>query len=207
MKYQKLTISLVTILLLVGLFLVSVLGENNKSEQPVINYLKSLKSERYDNICTSPIKRRVNNIPVKELSCAEYSFILGLILKAGSEKKSEQHFEIVNDNLWIPFVSNSSLKMSVSVLRKGQKIFDLSELFTISRENGVWKILEINLVEEKSISLFEEYKSKFDFDKYVSVDGEKVKVKERTIVLSNLSKLEASLLKFELNSLIKKLEK
>ncbi len=166
------------------LFSVSLLGELNKVNDAVESFFSTIREQKY--YSKEPNIPLIGSLEVfdTEGDFSQNCFLLQLSLLEyyGLTDKSDYKIRIKRGNFWIPFLQTPSINVHVSISRPSSVSKDgtwpdpIKDLFTVNRQNGVWKITKINL---KNSPLFEKYKSLkpgTNTDSYMTQEGNDVTI-------------------------------
>lgn len=136
------------------LFFVSLLGENNKADMAVLNFLKNTKKYDFER-AERELAQDAQFYDQKKLTFEDFAFLLELsLLSTFNISDSEVYqIDVKRDSFWIPYVSEKRMGISVRFNNKDSSIFQsipgindssyIKNLFILERKKGVWRIIDI----------------------------------------------------------------
>lgn len=183
---------------------VSLLGENNNANATVQQFFDQIRSKDYFSVCSNSVFMSTTNPFKTEGSCAENSFLFELALLKHFNLTASSKYKILikRNHLWIPFISNESIKASLSLaavdegsnplsfFKKDSKPIYIEDLFTIQYENGIWKIVDIDIQNPKIYPVFKQLKKELELSDCITKIGNKYLIKKIEIDASNLDDIQ-----------------
>ncbi|MGB1297675.1 MAG: hypothetical protein ACPG8A_05330 [Psychrobium sp.] len=200
-----------TLLLLVGLLFASLLGENHRIDSLIQQYMQQLTTNELPENCFA---LRGASSEVSREKCLDDNFIVNVsllehfgVMEAGFELK------IRREQFWVPFVNdtvNVSITLSPALTDGADHANDetvyLTNFFQVARENGHWRVIGIEVNDEKLAETITQNKTMLNVEKYVKFDDNKFQLFPQTIDSNSLSLKEKRLVKFSMARLLDKLQ-
>lgn len=198
---SKLLLKFVALLPIVMLlFIVSIMGENNRAKELVENYLESVKAGTVAGKC---ILLNFNSSPnnSQKLSCEDQNFLFLLALMKTLELKDFSSIGYVVDlsEYWTPVSSNNYVSIEVNFENQDKNSLSNIE-FIVRREGLSWGIESIVVSDRKLISVYNELET-LDLNKYVEASANSLQIKNAQIKGDSLSYVEKMLIKYNLQKL------
>ncbi|MEW6991955.1 hypothetical protein AADZ91_14890 [Colwelliaceae bacterium 6441] len=208
MKAKIIVILFVVILIVIPLFLASILGENDHIDDVVDDYFGNLKKGDFSGTCIPIFVEQGTIDKSQNTVCSNENFLLTISLLKYFELKDIDNYlvKIKRDNFWFPFISESEVLVSISLIDKdindGFSIFDDAEyitgLFAIKRVGLSWKASSISIIEPKLLGIYKSYKSEVDFEKYLKKIDAGYKFSDIIIDSRDMTEVDKLLLRFNL---------
>lgn len=190
-----------TVVLLSGLLLASLLGENHRIDSLVSQYLQQLDTRKLPKKCLS---FGINNAELTRETCLDNNFIINLSLLERFDVLG-QEFEITlrREQFWVPyFIDEVNVSIALAVKGNDEDLHFVENLFQVKRRNGQWQVVSITLDDSLLNELMAINKTTIDINKYVKVNGKVVTLSEQEIDLSAVSTKEQYLLNYSMSKLI-----
>lgn len=181
--YKKAVLFGCVAFILIILGYVSLLGENNKANDVVVNFLKNIKSHEYDRAMWE-VARDANVNTDGSLPFEDYAFLLELSLKSVFDILDEDAYQIdvKRETFWLPYISRDRMKMQVILKKKEKSVIESLtamgtyhtqyEFFILKRTDGLWKIAEIKTEASLISEPFNSFKKKLlDNEYYVRTEN------------------------------------
>jgi len=208
MKFKYSIITLVTGIVFILAFFVSVLGENHKIDDLISAYISNLEEKEFSDKCIPvSINSELNN----ESSCNQDNFVffMSLLKRFNIFTAKNYSVKITRDNFWIPFYSDDTVKVSLSLLNseleEDMGIFDeyeyISNIFIFKRQDLRWELHEISIIDPDLIKIFNDIKQNLNFNKYIKNTPEGYIFNNVEVNINNITNVDKLLLKFNLQKI------
>ena len=139
-----------------GIVYISLLGENDKASMTVKMYFENIAAQRYEantTLCSDTYNRQFDN--VNDPITHQFSMETALLNHFSLINTGHYTVEARRDEFWLPYHGTNTLHVSIRVRPQGSgNILTnlmsrhddkfLKALVTLSREDGKWKITDIN---------------------------------------------------------------
>jgi hypothetical protein len=211
MKTKSLAAVFFIILVVIPIFFVSLLGENNRIDDLVDNYFSKLQVEDFSGECPPiSINQTANKIDEGVIcSNKNFVFIISLLQLFDLLNTADYSVNIKRDSFWIPFISEDTITVSVNLVatENDEEInyFDdikyLPGLFVVQRKDLRWEIKNISLNSPELISLFNSFKNTLDFEKYIKKTDTGYEFNNVVINKNNVTVLDRLLLKLNIQKI------
>lgn len=199
------------LLLLVGLLFASLLGENHRVDSLIEQYMQQLTTNELPDNCFAL------NGASNELSrdqCLDENFILNLsLLEYFGVLEGNFELKIRREQFWVPFVNdtiNVSIALSPALTedadRANEDTVYLTNFFQVARENGHWRVIGMEVNDEKLGEFIAQNKTALNVEKYVKFDDNKFQLFPQTMDSHSLSLKEKHLLTYSMARLLDKLQ-
>ncbi|WP_047049755.1 hypothetical protein [Vibrio mexicanus] len=199
--------SVVTIFLF--FFLVSVAGENSRTDSIVEEFVISVTNEDFSNECISVVTL---NSEDADLDCEQNMFVFAVSLLKRFEflESDSPYIYLKRENYWIPFIHNEGIRLSLSLSETertdwfglSDDIDYVSDLFVIKRNGFRWQIDSITIMEPELAAIYHNMKEQIDFDKYLVKVDSGYQIKDVTINDHLFTEEDRLLLKFSVEKLL-----
>lgn len=181
----------------------SLWGENNNADAAIKRFFEDIQAQNY--FSTENNSQIIENLEVFDTggNYAENCFLLELALleKYNLINVSEYQVTIDKNSFWVPLIREPDIKVDITLRKKENGILhsitnnsDNSEpiknLFTVTRNDGRWKISSINLKGSPLIGHFKRLKTGLAVDRFVTRVNTKITVQPIEIETKNLSTIE-----------------
>lgn len=190
---------------------VSVLGENQQINRIITTYFDKLKDEMYLEAC----ENFASDFQEGQLSTDEqrlnFNFLLewSLLKYYNLTDQDDYTVELKRNNLWIPFISDNSVHVSIVLKPKGdKKILDalssdhseqlVDNLIVVVREKGRWKIRRFAIADSAIAGIYDDLRRNVNLNKYVIMTADGLRFQNAEINLKALTPSDKRLLKFSL---------
>lgn len=215
MKKTKLNLILVFSVLgicfVVFLVYLSLLGENHKINNLVINFFETVKKQNYAEINRAFSADKRNEF-ANEMESSKFIllFELSLLKKYNLIEHNDYKVRLKRSHLWIPYIRDDTVFVSILLEEKGSgslwdiisngKDGDLIEnVLSVQREDGTWKIKNINIYNTSISEIFRELKSHLEFDKFVKRTPNGFLLNTFEVNAKKITPIEKRVLKFILH--------
>lgn len=175
--YKRTIIGFFVILIVSVLTFVSFVGENNKANMVVINFLKNVKNYDYERAGRELLPGAAD-YDKEQIAFADFAFLLelSLISKFDMLDVEDYQIDVKRRFFWLPWMPCDKLGMSVLFKKKDTNVFKslssfvedayIEDLFVLNRQNGSWRIVEINTGAASIETVFRKLKDMFHKKKY-----------------------------------------
>jgi hypothetical protein len=197
--------------MVIGIVLISLLGENDRASMTVKMYFENIASQRYEantHLCSDTYNRQFDN--VNDPITHQFSLETALLNHFNLINTAHYTVEAQRDEFWYPYLGTNTLHISIRVRPQGSGniltnlmsnddgIF-LTDLVTLVREDGKWKITNINTRSSSIAKDYQETKNSMQNSKYIQQTPDGLTVKENTIKFTTLDPIQKRIINFNLN--------
>ncbi len=190
---------------------ISLWGENDKATATVETYFDNIAGKRYDAntpLCSRSYNHQFDNLndPITHQFSLETSLLnhFGLINTAAYVTETRRH------EFWIPYVDGDTLHVSIEIHPKGSKnilgnLFSvnkdnfLKNFVTLVREDGRWKINDINIRDKAIARDYQQTKLAMQNSRYIRQTAKGLVLMANTIDFATLDPIQKRILTFNLN--------
>ncbi|WP_136805732.1 hypothetical protein [Desulfosediminicola flagellatus] len=209
-------ISTVGFFMLILLLYVSVLGENDKSKSVVDNLITNIKENNYalaERTYATDSSRKFTTLD----ESMKFHFILELSLLQhfGLTDSNDYQVKITRDNMWLPFLGSDRIDLSVALVSNDANFplptfkspEPLAAFVSVKRENGMWKIADLNIENSEIKDVFNTIQSTLLIDKYIQLSNNKIVINQAQIDTDTITPLERKLIIHSLETALETLRK
>jgi hypothetical protein len=211
-KYIFKTLGLVLLFSMVaGISYISLLGENDRARTTVKMYFDNIAGQRYEantHLCSDAYNRQFDN--VNDPITHQFSLETALLNHYSLINTAQYTIEAQRDEFWFPYLDKNTIHVSVRVNLRGSgniltSLMDrnnqefLKDLVTLVREDGKWKIADIDTRASSIARDYQETKNSMQRSKYIQQTAEGLIVKENTIEFATLDPIQKRVIRFNLN--------
>lgn len=197
--------------LVAGIVYISLLGENDRAAATVSMYFDNIANQRYEantRLCTDAYNRQFDN--VNDPITHQFSLETALLNHFGLINTEHYVVDTKRNGFWLPYVGTNTLHVSVRVNpRKSGNILAglvrhnegkyIDDLVTLVRDDGKWKIADINIRSSAIAKDYQESKASMLNFQYIQQTAEGFTIKENTITFSALDPIKRRIITFNLN--------
>jgi hypothetical protein len=194
-----------------GISYISVLGENDRATATVKAYFDNIAKKRYEanpQLGNDAYNRRFDN--VNDPITHQFSLETALLNYFGLINTAQYTTETRRDEFWIPCSGNNILHVSVRIRPQGTdnvltKFMNksnarfLENLVTLVREDGRWKISDIDTRTSAIAKDYQSTKNSMQNSKYIQQTTKGLIIKENTIEFTTLDPIQKRIINFNLN--------
>jgi hypothetical protein len=206
------TLGIVLILSLVaGISYISLLGENDRAQTTVKMYFDNIASQRYQantQLCSDAYNRQFDN--VNDPITHQFSLETALLNHFRLINTAQYAIEAQRSEFWFPYLGTRTIRVSVRVQLRGagdiltglmdrNKQEFIKDLVTLVREDGRWKIADIDIRTSSIAGDYQETKESMQHSKYVQQTAEGLSIKENTIEFATIDPIQKRIIRFNLN--------
>jgi hypothetical protein len=197
--------------IVVGISYISLLGENDRAATTAKMYFDNIANKRYEantQLCNDAYNRHFDNIndPITH----QFSLETALLNHFGLINTAQYTTETRRDEFWIPHSSKATLHVSVriNVQRSGNILTNfmnpstsryLVNLVTLVREDGRWKISDIDIRSSAIAGDYQSIKHSMQNSKYIQQTANDLTIKENTFEFATLDPIQKRIINFNLN--------
>ncbi len=166
-------VSILVLLIAIILTLVSIFGENNKIDVVAEKYFQTIMEKDYKKSYEIICNKSVDGKLIKSEKSFDFNFILELSLrkKYNLVEWKKYKIDVKRSKFWIPFFTNDTVKISLRLIKEEeQSLFDIlfkrvkveyvKDLIIIVRDNGMWKIKDIDVKNNNISDVYSHIKEK-----------------------------------------------
>jgi len=206
MKFNKLLFTVMgafVFCFVIVLVYISLLGENNRVDASVQRFFDEIKSKAYFSICNNTIIMGTDDPFKQGGDCAENCFLFELSLLKYFKLDNSDNYKVIvkKDHFWIPYSGDNYIKASLCLMNlkdyspfsffgKKPDTLWIEDLFTMHRQNGVWKIVGIDLQNKAIFPIFEQLKKDLELGTYITRTGNKYIIRQMEIDTDHLDTIE-----------------
>jgi hypothetical protein len=206
---SALLVVVLIITVVLGIFFISLLGENDRATTTVKMYLDNIMNTRYEansNLCNTDYNKGFDNIndPITH----QFALESALLNHFGLINTAQYTAETQREEFWVPFLRKNILHVSVRIQpKRSNNILAnfltssdqpyLKNLVTLVREEGRWKISNIDT--SAIAKDYQETKKAMQDSKYILQTAKGLTIKENTIEFGALDPIQKRILNFNLN--------
>ena len=197
--------------MLAGITYISLLGENDKASMTVKMYFENIAGQRYEantHLCSDTYNRQFDN--VNDPITNQFSLETALLNHFNLINTAHYTVEARRDEFWLPYLGANTLHVSIRVRSQGSgNILTnlmskntgkfLHALVTLVREDGKWKITDINTRSSAIAKDYQETIRSMQNSKYIQQTAEGITIKENTIKFATLNPIQKRIITFNLN--------
>ena len=194
-----------------GISYISLLGENDRARTTVKMYFDNIASQRYEanaHLCSDAYNRQFDN--VNDPITHQFSLETALLNHYSLINTAQYTIEAQRDEFWFPYLGKNTLRVSVRANPRGSgniltSLMDrnnqkfLKDLVTLVREDGKWKIADIDIRASSIAGDYQETKNSMQHSKYIQQTAEGLSIKENTIEFATLDPIQKRIIRFNLN--------
>jgi hypothetical protein len=194
-----------------GISYISLLGENDRARTTVKMYFDNIAGQRYEantQLCSSTYNRQFDN--VNDPITHQFSLETALLNHFRLINTAQYTIETQRDEFWFPYLGRNTLYVSIRVHPQGPgniltSLIDrsdekfLKDFVTLIREDGKWKIADIDIRASAIAKDYQETKNSMQHSKYIQQTAEGLSFKENTIEFATLDPIQKRIIRFNLN--------
>lgn len=190
---------------------ISVLGENQQINRIIVAYFDKLKDGMYLEAGEgfSPSFQDGQLSGNEQRMNLNFLLELSLLTRYNLIDQHDYKVELKRSHVWIPYMSNDVVRVSVSLKRKeARQIFfarsddqggDLiHNLIVMKREKRTWKIKEFAIADSSLAGTYNDLRRNLDLNKYVQMTSDGFRFNSAEINFKTLSPTDKRLLNFSL---------
>jgi len=209
----------ISIIVIGGIFYISVHGENNQAIMGAERFFEDIKNSNYSKLQLPQQNSQKNNNSGIENSI-KYYFALefSLLEHFNLLEKEDYKVKIKRDNLWVPFLNEKDLRLNVILLEKKKSpsftdlfkksdIKPLNSLLIYTRNSGRWVLKKVNFENTPIHNSFTKLLSEADLNKYISTSESGFNINNIKVNTSELSEFEKRVLILNLKKALELLKK
>jgi hypothetical protein len=190
---------------------ISLLGENDRAAATVKSYFNNIAGKHYDantHLCSRHFNSQFNNL--NDPITYQFSLETALLNHFGLINTAQYKTETKRNEFWIPYIKPNSLHISIEIHPKGStniltNLFQpdnkayLDNFVTLVREDGRWKIDDMNIKSKAIARDFQRTKASMQNSRYMRQTAHGFILKENTIKFSEMDPIQKRILTFNLN--------
>ena len=194
-----------------GISYISLLGENDRARTTVKMYFDNIAGQRYEantQLCSDIYNRQFDN--VNDPITHQFSLETALLNYFGLINTAQYTIEAKRDEFWFPYLGRNTIHISVRITpRESGKILAnlmdrsnekfIKDLVMLVRENGKWKIADIDTRASVIAKDYQETKNSMQHSKYIQQTAKGLTIKENTIEFATLDPIQKRIIRFNLN--------
>jgi hypothetical protein len=194
-----------------GISYISLLGENDRAQTTVKRYFDNIAGQRYDSntpLCSFTYNQKFDN--VNDPITHQFSLETALLNHFSLINTAQYTIEARRDGFWFPCLGQNTIHVSIRVSPQGSsriltRLMDrsdqkfLKDLVTLVREDGKWKIADIDTRTSAIAKDYQETKHSMQHSKYIQQTTGGLTLKENTIEFATLDPIQKRIIRFNLN--------
>ena len=200
--------------IVVGISYISVLGENDRAATTVKAYFDNIANKRYEantQLGNDAYNRHFDN--VNDPITHQFSLETALLNHFGLINTAQYTTETRRDGFWIPCSGSNILHVSVRIhsrdsdnilinfMNQSNAMF-LENLVTLVREDGRWKISDIDTRSSAIAKDYQSTKDSMQNSKYIQQTAKGLIIKENAIEFTTLDPIQKRIINFNLNKVL-----
>ena len=196
---------LIAFTLLIGLFMVSLLGENHKVEALVNEYTKQLTIDSLPDECLS--------MPLPEIKqtreqCLNNNFIVNIsLLEYFGVLQDDFVVRVRREQFWIPFaVDTVNVSIALESGKNTDEVVFIKNLFQVNRIDGHWQVISMEINDERLKALIVLNQQNMNIEKYIKFNESNIELQAQKLNLTKLTVKERYLIKFSVNKALEYIE-
>ena len=193
--------ALLVMALLLGLFAVSLLGENHKVETLVDGYTKQLTVDSLPKEC---LPMQLTETKQTRGQCLNNNFIVNLsLLEYFGVLQDDFTVRVRREQFWIPFaVDTVNVSIALESDKNTDEVVFIKNLFQVNRIDGHWQVMSMAINDERLQALIVLNQQNMNIEKYIEFNENNVELKAQTLNLTDLTTKERYLIKFSTNKFL-----
>jgi hypothetical protein len=198
----------VVALFVVFIVFISILGENHKTDEIVNDFFKKINKGEYIEATQFLSKQKKESLANNNFSELFFLLELSLLKKYNLMDKNDYKIKSRRSQFWLPFTNRDRIGVSILLEDvKKREVFNtfssnkhsdyIDNLITVKREDGVWRIVDINIDAPAIKNTYEKFESLLNENRVVKIVSDRViELQNKKINFNEIKSFEKRILKY-----------